>query len=300
MATRIFPIAITVPNADELLNAGLYGAGAVIRVQVGAAAAGPFADLSGTGATATLPLVSGTRLYTAFDPTGTPASWYQYRFENAGATRLSDYVAAFQAPAEDVGGVCSLYDAKQRLGFSTSTEDANILGYIAQATDFLQRETGRLFVRSPLSGTTTFLYDVSRPSRELWIPRGIATVTQLEVKFTTTSSFVTVPTADWFLDPSPVEPGWTYTHITLSDLPTGGVPYFFPGKAVVRMTGAEGWPAVPASVENAGLDFVEVLHRSRGNPGVGATFTVNVDGSRTYERLPASVWGVIKAYGPPA
>jgi hypothetical protein len=291
---------VTVENPDEILNAGAYGAGALIQLQSAATETGAFADLTGTGSTPTIPIVTATNVYTGYDPAGTSTTWYRTRYKSADGARLSDWQAAFQVGREGVGGVCSLDDAKQRLGFTTTTEDENILGYIAQATDFLQRETGRLFVRSPLAGTATFLYNVSEATRTLRIERGIASVTTLEVKTSTTSAFVTVPTTDWFLDPSPVGPGWTYTRIVISDQPTGSIPCFYPGRAVVRMTGAEGWATVPASVENAGLDYVEMLHRSRGNPGVGSTFTVNVDGSRTYERLPASVWGVIKAYGRPA
>ena len=82
-------VRVLVENPDELLNAGAYGAGAVVRVQTSATQAGTYADVSGTGSTPTLALVTLIRAYTGYDPNGTVSSWYRTRYENAGATRLS-------------------------------------------------------------------------------------------------------------------------------------------------------------------------------------------------------------------
>jgi len=57
-------LTITVENPDQVLNAGLYGAGAVVRVQTGATKTGVFADVSGAGSTPTIPVVTATRSYT--------------------------------------------------------------------------------------------------------------------------------------------------------------------------------------------------------------------------------------------
>ena len=89
-------VEIEVEDPDALLNAGMYGAGAVIRLQWSATAAGSYADVSGTGSTPTIALVTLTDSYTGYDPVGTSSTWYRTRYENAGATRLSDWSAVFQ------------------------------------------------------------------------------------------------------------------------------------------------------------------------------------------------------------
>ena len=48
-------------------------------------------DLTGTGATPTVVIVSGTEVYSAYDPNGTATTWYRARIEDSGGTRLSDW-----------------------------------------------------------------------------------------------------------------------------------------------------------------------------------------------------------------
>ena len=83
-------LPVRTPSATILLT-GMYGAGAVFRVQSSSSETGTFADLSGTGSTPTIPIVSGTETYTATDPGGTSATWYRARLEDSGATRASDW-----------------------------------------------------------------------------------------------------------------------------------------------------------------------------------------------------------------
>jgi hypothetical protein len=66
---------------------------------------------------------------------------------------------------------------KQRLGRTSTSDvqdDETLLDYIAAVTDLVVEYTGRRFVRSPLSGSTTFLFDVRTAPRTLWVPGGIA------------------------------------------------------------------------------------------------------------------------------
>jgi hypothetical protein len=87
-------------TAANLLNAGMYDTGAIIRIQWSATEAGTFADVSGTGSTPTIAIVSGTETYTGYDPLGDSTRWYRSRFENAGGTRLSDWSDARPAVVE--------------------------------------------------------------------------------------------------------------------------------------------------------------------------------------------------------
>ena len=83
-------LPVRTPSATILLT-GMYGAAAVFRVQSSSTETGTFTDLTGTGSTPTIPIVSGTETYTAADPNGTSATWYRSRIENADASRLSDW-----------------------------------------------------------------------------------------------------------------------------------------------------------------------------------------------------------------
>jgi hypothetical protein len=281
-------VKITVENAEELLNAGAYDTGALARLQWSATEAGAFVDVSGTGSTPTLPLVSGTRIYTGYDPNGTSSTWYRSRFENAGATRLSDWTTVFQVGDEQAGLICSLYDVKQRLAIAPSdtSEDENILEFIRQATAEIQNYCSRRFVRTPLNGTSTFLYDVIRAGRELSVPAGIAAATQLEVATSsqpeTGGVYTIVPSTDWFLRPTAAERDylWPATRIVLSDV--GSAPYFYPGFNVVRLTGAEGWSAIPPDVQGVGQGMVIRRFMAKGSAD---TAVVGPTGAMTVLRV---------------
>lgn len=272
-------VKVTVDQSGEVLNAGAYGASSVIRLQTSATEAGTYADVSGTGSTPTLAIVDGTRIYTGYDPNGITSSWYRTRFENVGATRVSDWSTAFQVGGEEAGQLCSLYDVKQRLGKTAAdtAQDELILEFIGRVSTGIMGYTGRRFARSPLSGTTTFLFDIRRTTKTLWVPKGIAEMSQLEVATQTGGAFTVVPTADWFLDPPETERdhGWPATRITLSDIPTGTVPYFYAGKLVVRTTMAEGWATVPGDI--AGIAEDEVIRRYQGR-GQGYTAAESGEG----------------------
>lgn len=90
-------LTITVWDSEDLVNLGAYGAEAVVRVQTSDASDGVFADVSGAGSTPTVAVVSGTRTYKAYDPDGASSSWYRLRYENADATRTSDWSDPFEA-----------------------------------------------------------------------------------------------------------------------------------------------------------------------------------------------------------
>jgi hypothetical protein len=93
-------ILITVIDSDDIVTTGMYGASAVTHVQSSSASDGTYADLSGTGSTPTVTIVSGTTYYKAYDPNGSTTTWYRARYENSGATRYSDWTDPFKARAD--------------------------------------------------------------------------------------------------------------------------------------------------------------------------------------------------------
>lgn len=266
-------LKIGVDNPAELLDASAFGAGALIRVESSATGGG--AGFSEVGTTA---LVDGTYIYTFYDTSGEAGAFYRHRFSTATPAVAGDY-----SPYSDeyLGGVdtglCTIYDVKQRLGIpaSDTSEDENLLGYISQATAYIQNYTGRWFL--PTTGTYTF---DGNNDTELHIPVGIQSVSALTVASETGGTPVAV--TDFVLRPSPIyrHAGWPATRIALTD---NAPVVFYSGFDTVSVTGTYGWASVPSDIEEVALDIVVALHRERGASG-GDSVTINIDGSRTYER----------------
>jgi hypothetical protein len=250
-------LAISVENADEILNTGAYAAGALIRVQWSATEAGAFADVSGTGSTPTLAVVTGVRSYTAYDPNGTASLWYRTRYENAAATRVSDWSAAFQTGDETAGLLCSWYDVWQRTNGSATIGDSdkeNLLEVIRGVSSEIEDYVGAWLAPRPTNATSTATYrfDVDHATRRLWLGRGgryvgIRSVTAINLATTsqpeTGGTYTAGTLADVLIRPQPTAdgPGW---RLEMTDLPTGGFSWFCGGYNTVEVTGTFGPAAV--------------------------------------------------------
>ncbi len=276
-------VRVFVENPDDLLNAGMYGPGAVIQLQSGATEAGPFTDES------TVALVAGQLSYTLYDSDGTASTWYRTRYENATETNVSDWSVAFLATSDDL---CALEDAKQRLGIDVAdaSQDENLADWIEQASSWIRGRTHRRLSPDPASGEATFLrdgYDAIEGGRLLPMPQGVRTISLLEVAPYTGAAFVEIPASDYFLRPVAAErdPGWPATELWMTDIPSSAnpSPYFPSGFANVRWTGEASWAVVPPEIENIALNCVVALARERGSSG-GDRMTINIDGERIFER----------------
>ena len=271
-------LTITVEEPDRILASGEYGAGAVVRLQWSATEAGAYADVTGTGLTPSIAVVTATRSYDGYDPAGTVSIWYRTRFENAGATRLSDWSASFQPAPEGSGLICSLWDVQQEFG--TTADSELIIEKIRQVGAEINGKTGRLFTRTPASGTTTYLFDVAVSGRTLCVPKGIAAATTLEVATSsqpeTGGTYTTVTAAEWFLRPFSAarEFGWPATEIVISDV-SGS--YFAAGYNTVRVTMALGWDTVPYDIQAIAQRAVIASYLSKGS-GAGGVATVGPSG----------------------
>lgn len=284
-------LKITADGADDLLNTGAYGAGALIRVQTGATQGGAFADLTGTGSTPTIPLVALTYVYTGFDPSGISTSWYRTRYENAGGTRTSDWSNPFQAGGEEAGYLCSLYDVKEREGIdaSNTSEDENILELIRQVSAEIERLCQRDFTGDRQD--VTYYFDVSESSRTLRIPRGVQSVTTLGVATfsqpmnETGGIYQSVPAADFAIRPMIAERTWLGEPgdaVVLTDFPTGPTTFFFQGRNTVQLVGKLGWGAIPPEVNRIATTAVVSLHLTKG--GDGPRVAIGPDGQMTILR----------------
>lgn len=92
---------------------------------------------------------------------------------------------------------------------------------------------------------------------------GIVNLAALEVATTTppTSPFAQIPQSDYFLRPTPPDPGWPYVAVEMTNIPSPGnsTPIFYPGFANIRLIGPGpcagladatgfGFPAIPDEI----------------------------------------------------
>jgi hypothetical protein len=282
-------LTIGVEQPDQILNAGAYGAGAVIRLQTAATEAGAFADVSGAGSTPTTTVVTATNSYTGYDPNGIVSSWYRTRFENVGATRLSDWSPAFQVGDETSGLLCSLPDVCQRM-FGTSTTTANnteqILDIIRGVSADIEDHVGRWLAPRPTNPASemTLLFDVECLSRELLLEQGhriagvrsvsavgLATQSQPE----TGGSYTAATLADVLLRPRPTADG-PASRLVLSNLAGS---FFYPGYNTVQVTGSFGFASVPFDIQEVAI--AAVTKRFIGKETAAPIVTIGPDGGTT-------------------
>jgi hypothetical protein len=259
------PLKIQVENPDDLLNAGVYGTGALIQIQSATTHGGAYADLTGTGSTPTIAIVSATYAYSGYDPNGASTTWYRTRYKNAAGSLTSDWSDEFQANGV---GYCSLYDVKQRLGRTALTDtadDENFADLIVTASDYIKGYTGRDFLPDYNTILTFDGYDAIHGGRCLLIPRGVRSLSLVEAAAYTGASFVTIPSTDHFLRPAAHErtPGWPATELWLTDQPSSATSQFMAGYGTVRLTGTFGFAAVPPRIEEVCLNMVVKMWASR-------------------------------------
>lgn len=275
-------LKITSEDPAEILNAGAYGAGALIRVQSAATEAGAFADLSGAGSTPTLTVISTVKAYTAYDPNGTVSTWYRTRYENVGATRLSDWTAAFQTGDETAGYLCSVYDVQQELGNEVGADpnaDENVLEKIRQVSVAIEGYCGRWFAPRPLSGTTTYRVGTSTLQR-IRISKGVRSITSLGIATSnqpaTGGTYTLANAADYWLDPPDMDRdvGWPATSIILNSTSSLRFAYATFGAEIV---GAFGFAAVPADIQ--GVAIRAIVRRFIGKGGGGVSVAVGPAGT---------------------
>ena len=150
-----------------------------------------------------------------------------------------------------IGAYATLAALKSRASISDTTDDAVLTSICDQINQYIETKTGR--VLAPIaSATYTFDGDGSRVLR---YPRGIRAVTLLECAQYTGAGYETVASSQYFLRPAAAElrPGWPYTRIEFTDMPTGTFTAFPRGYDTVRVTMTTGWAAVPDDITELAL-----------------------------------------------
>jgi hypothetical protein len=274
------PNTLTLYSEDpvDILATGNYGAGALLKVQWCATQLGAYADL------VTVPLVAGTRAYTAYDQAGTATTWYRTRYENVGGSLVSAWSEAFQV--EGLTTYCSLADVKSLLEIAVSdtASDQVLVQLINHTAGFIETKTRRRLYPDPVTTYTFDGFSAIANGRCLLVPNGVRSLSNFAMATVTGGTPVAVTAADLVLRPLPQDrsPGWPATQIWLTDI--ASVPYFYPGYGNIVAAGTFGWEAVPREIEAIALRLVISSWRGR-SAGGGDTFTIGVEGERTFERM---------------
>lgn len=127
---------------------------------------------------------------------------------------------------------------------------------------------------------------------------GIITLAAVETAPYTGGPWGRVQVGDWFLRPTPQDPGWPFFEVLLTNVPHPSTtfPVFYPGYANIRLigpgpcTGAAtaipftGWPVIEDAIRDIAIKCVLVAFRGRTTAGTD-TQTINIDGSRTFESM---------------
>ena len=263
-------VDLDAPNA--LLGADALGPGALLRLERSANEDGVYAEID------TAPIVADTYRYTFWDPVGASTSWYRWRAGSADETSHTGYSEPFQgdnvADATLAGRYASVEDLLA--GYQQDVTDTKLLAKfhdkLGAATQQITSLLGFDFFRHPAVGSEERLLQVDRRGRgRLCVHDGIASdsVTLVEVRGSTSSAWEELAAADWTLEP-PEKPGHPSFHLRLTG--AGSWSVFPRGDDLVRVTGAFGWPAVPADVRQATIDRARQLaawdaSRPGGAPG---------------------------------
>lgn len=144
-------LTLNVPNPDQLLNAGAYGAGSVVQVQSGPALIGPFLD------DGTVAIVTAVTSYTHYDLDGTTTTWYRTRYENAAGVVVSEWSDAFLPnQSTSLGQYVTPAMLKLRLGLTGTANDLVIDQICDETNQWIESYTGR--VLAPIA-SATYLFD---------------------------------------------------------------------------------------------------------------------------------------------
>ena len=108
-------VSAWLPDPVSVLDAGAFGAGALIRIESAATIAGVYAEIT------TLPIVATQVQYQYWDPAGTATTWYRWRVSDAGNAIDSDYSAPLQGTNQGYSDDITYVD--------TGTGDPIFLGF---------------------------------------------------------------------------------------------------------------------------------------------------------------------------
>lgn len=141
---------------------------------------------------------------------------------------------------------------KARLGITNTTHDSLLSGMCEAVNALVESIAQRALGSSTVTAEKLDGWDTLEGGRVIVYPRGVRSISSLEVAAYTGSTYVTVPSTDYFLRPTANlrTPGWPAFEIWMTDIPAAAnsLPTFEGGFDTIRMTADIGWAQMPVDV----------------------------------------------------
>ena len=182
----------------------------------------------------------------------------------------------------------SLAVVKAREGITDTTDDSFLSLTIGEVSEWMENKMGRSV--GPEVGVL-YTFDGFSSVHGMYIPvqRGIRAITLLQIAQRTGATLVTVPSSDYFIKPYAQDrrPGWPGFGVQLTNVPVSTNPatFFYDGFANVAITGDYNWAVLPLELQRIATSLVITAYRGRSSSAAGESFTIGLDGSRTFDNM---------------
>jgi hypothetical protein len=261
-------LILTVDDAADLLAAGAYGAGALLRWEYCATYGGTYVE-GGTVA-----LVTAVQVYEVWHD-AVDTTWYRSRISNAAASKVSAYSDPFQAA--DISGLyVTLAEFKRYIkvpATADSAEDPIREMAIMAASRSIDTATHRTFTASAAATARYYTAPRERSHRLRLAIDDLVDATALSVAFDMDDddTYETAVT-DYRLYPlNAAADGKPWTHLVFG--PTVSIPY---AEGAIKVSATWGWTTIPASIKTATLIQASRYYKRRdsvfgvaGSPEMG-------------------------------
>ena len=238
-------VSACLPDPVSVLDAGAFGAGALIRIESAATIAGVYAEIT------TLPIVATQVQYQYWDPAGTATTWYRWRVSDAGNAIDSDYSAplkgtnpagaVFPTSYASLDRLLTLFETVptqprklSRLGDLLGTATSQVIeacrgiDYFNHPGTWIIDGNGTDVIHDHLGIVSLSLLELSEDGGQTW--RAVAS-----------TDYVLRGTPAYHQRPIPV--GEPFFHVVFTGY--GSARSVPSGMAAARLTGVRGWPAIP-------------------------------------------------------
>ena len=156
---------------------------------------------------------------------------------------------------------------KARLGLTTTTADSLLAAMCEQVNAYIESVTGRALGSSTVTNELLDGWEAMEGGYCLVYPKGIRSISSLEVASYTGAPFQTIPDTDYFIRPVAAmrSPGWPAFEIWMTDIPSAAnpLPTFQQGFATIRHTSDIGWAQMPPDVREVGEVAVVRAYKAR-------------------------------------
>lgn len=144
----------------------------------------------------------------------------------------------------------TLGGVKQRMDVTDTVDDALLTIIVADVNQDVEDMTGRAIGPGTVTAELLDGDDAIEEHRCILYPKGLRTVTKLEIASERGGTFVEV-TSDVLLRPSAYlrQPDWPAMEMWLAD--DADEPFFYPGQENIRLTAAIGWVSIPSTLTAA-------------------------------------------------